>query len=65
MRGQISTLKSKTDMNGTAYMPLASRMSGLKTVWAMTMPDVMGSTTVQFNEMQVGQEFYHRPFGTP
>jgi len=56
---------SKTDMNGIAYMPLASRMAGLKTIYAMTMPDVMGSTTIQFNEMLAGQEFYVRPMNLP
>lgn len=65
MRGQIGALMSKTDMNGIAYMPLASRMAGLKTIYAMTMPDVMGSTTIQFNEMLAGQEFYVRPMNLP
>lgn len=65
MRGQIGALVSKTDMNGIAYMPLASRMAGLKTIYAMTMPDVMGSTTIQFNEMLAGQEFYVRPMNLP
>jgi hypothetical protein len=65
MRGQIGPLMSYTDMNGTAYMPLASRVAGLKTICAMTMPDVMASATVQFNEMLAGQEFYVRPMNLP